>query len=96
MLSLLSAISPFAFEVLKEGEFLRVQRKPPKKNEYRQKIGPPNECFLVFKGATKIGMISRDFMEKNPQLQSTKRCRVININQSQSLICVDISEIDSH
>jgi hypothetical protein len=85
----LISISPFAFSVIKVGERVRVELKRKKMNEYRDKIGPPTDCHLVFKGQTKIGMIPKIYMEKNINFLSKRVCW-IKIVDPQNL-CISIS-----
>jgi hypothetical protein len=85
----LISISPFAFSVIKVGEQARVELKRKKMNEYRDKIGPASDCYLVFKGQTKIGMIPKIYMEKNINLLSKRVCW-IKIVDPQNL-CIAIS-----
>jgi len=53
----LTSISPISFEIVKEGDVALIKIVKAKPNEYVEKFGPPRDCFLVFKGPTKIGMI---------------------------------------
>jgi hypothetical protein len=88
----LAAISPFSFMIVKEGELVRIQRKPPKPNEYREKIGPPSECYLVVKGQTKIGMIPSDVISQHKELTQKKRCRIVKMDKDKSIIIVRFEE----
>ena len=62
----LTSTSPISFTAIKEGIKLRIKHVPKKINEYREKIGPATDCYLVFKGETKIGMVPSDFFKKIP------------------------------
>lgn len=90
----LKSISPLSFEVIKNGEKLRVEHKPAKINEYREKIGPARDCYLVFKGNTKIGMIPSDFCEDNTIYLKRKFCKVFSINKEKSLISTTLYSPD--
>ena len=52
----LEALSPLAFDLLRPGHVVRLQFKPSDRREYRDKI-VARDCFLVFRGQTKIGMV---------------------------------------
>lgn len=86
----LIAISPIAYSLLKEGEILRIELKEPKKNEYREKIGPAIRYHLVMKGITKIGMIPTAFLTKNPTATTLRKCRVLKINKDKNIIAVAV------
>ncbi len=82
----LMAISPIAYTLIKEGETLRVDYKPAKKNEYREKIGPAVTYYLVMKGSAKIGMIPNNYINENPDLNEIKKCKVLKINEVANII----------
>jgi hypothetical protein len=84
----LIAVSPITFEMVKEGELMRIERKPPNRNEYRDKIGPANECYLVVKGKTKIGMIPTSFVRQNPDLLSRMLCRIAKLDRANSNVVI--------
>lgn len=90
----LSSVSPISFSVAKPGDRARIEHKPPRKNEYREKIGPPVDCYLVFKGQTKIGMIPREFAEGNKEVIRKRVCLVDEMSPQQSLIIVTFKEPD--
>lgn len=90
----LKSISPLSFEVIKIGEKLRVEHKPAKINEYREKIGPARDCYLVFKGNTKIGMIPSDFCAENILYLKSKFCKVSSMNKEKSLISITLYSPD--
>lgn len=74
----------------KEGDKAVVKKNPAKRNEYRDKIGPAAEAFLVFKGETKIGMIPHEFIAKMVDTPFKKVCRIAKMNPSLDVIVVDI------
>lgn len=86
----LKSISPLSYEIIRNGEKLRIEHKPAKLNEYREKIGPARDCYLVFKGNTKIGMIPSDFCEKNASFLRRKFCKVSLINKETSQISITL------
>ena len=86
----LMAISPIAYTLVKEGETLRVDYKPAKKNEFREKIGPAVTYYLVMKGSTKIGMIPNNYIKENPDMNEIKKCKVLKINKPDNIIEVMI------
>jgi hypothetical protein len=88
----LTAISPVAYMVAKEGDMAVVKRNPPKKNEFRDKIGPATEAMLVFKGVTKIGMIPHEFI-KHIGIASLKRvCQISKMDESRDVILVKLAQ----
>jgi hypothetical protein len=87
----LIAISPIAYSLLREGEILRVELKAAKKNEYREKIGPAVEYYLVMKGVTKIGMIPTNFITRNPELSKVRKCQVLKFDQKKNIIEVTLN-----
>ncbi len=91
----LTAISPVAFMFAKEGDRALLKRSAPKPNEYRDKIGPAGEAFLVFKGETKIGMIPRDFMNQFSHVQIKKACRIVRMDQGQDMVIVELFPSES-
>lgn len=86
----LTTTSPISFTTIKEGIKLRIKHVPKKTNEYREKIGPATDCYLVFKGETKIGMIPSDFVKRNPDLISKRICTVIKLDKSEKVIAIEI------
>ena len=85
----MTSVSPVSFMMAKEGELVQIRHTPSKKNEYRANIGPPADCYLVFKGQTKIGMIPKTFVNQNKQLMRPKNCRIKKMDQSKSVIIID-------
>ena len=47
-----------------------------------EKISPANECYLVFKGQTKIGMIPSDVAIHHKDLLIRKSCLITQIDQA--------------
>jgi hypothetical protein len=88
----LASISPVSFMIAKEGELVSIQHRPPKLNEYREKIGPAAECYLVFKGKTKLGMIPKKIVKDHKELLVKKNCRIIKIDQANSIFIVELTE----
>ena len=86
----LTSVSPFSFIIAKEGDRARIEYKPPRKNEYREKIGPAVDCYLVLKGQTKIGMIPRSFAETNKIFLKRKVCLIKEMNQKELLVVVSL------
>jgi hypothetical protein len=87
----LEAISPVSFMVVRRGDILRIQKKKPKPNEYRDKIGPPTESYLLFKDTTKIGIISERVSKTIPSLSTKKYCRVVEIDGPSGTIIVQLA-----
>jgi hypothetical protein len=86
----LTSTSPISFSYIREGQKLRVKHIPKKPNEYREKIGPPSDCYLIFKGTTKIGMIPST-LTNNHDFQQSKFCTVLEINKEKKQIIVEIN-----
>jgi hypothetical protein len=86
----LSAVSPIAFSMVKSGDVVRIERKPPRKNEYREKIGPPTECYLVVKGQTKIGMIPALFVKEHLEMIKRKFCKIQEVDAAKQLIIITL------
>ncbi len=74
--------------MVKNGETVRIEHKPARPNEYREKIGPAAECYLVFKGQTKIGMIPRDFANEHPKYLRRKVCKISSVDKENKKILV--------
>lgn len=88
----LKSISPLSYMMVKEGERVTIQYRPPRPNEYREKIGPASECYLVFKGETKIGMIPKEIIISHKNLLKKRNCRVAKIDKSKSILTILLSE----
>ena len=86
----LTAISPVAFMFAKEGDKALVKRSPPKLREYRDKIGPATEAFLVFKGETKIGMIPTEFISRLGDVKLKKICRIAKLDRDLNTVLVEL------
>jgi hypothetical protein len=93
MITNLSAISPVAFMLARTGDKLIIKRVLPRKNEYREKIGPAQEAFLVFKGETKIGMIPNDFVSNFDPSLLRKICRINHMDKQTNTISILIEFI---
>ena len=74
--------------MIKSGEMVRIEHKPPRRNEYREKIGPPSDCYLVVKGQTKIGMIPTSFVKVHPELLKRKLCKIQEVDKLKQLITI--------
>ena len=88
----LTSLSPVSYMIAKEGELVTIQHRPPRPNEYREKIGAAAECYLVFKGKTKIGMIPKKITVDHPEFLIKKSCRIVRIDQSNSVFVVELKE----
>ena len=86
----LTSTSPISFIAIKEGQKLRIKHVPKKPNEYREKIGPPTDCYLIFKGSTKIGMIP-SALTNNDILLKSKKCTVFSVNKDKNQIVIEIA-----
>jgi len=86
----LKAISPLAFSIAREGDKALIKHKPPKLNEYRDKIGPASESYLVFKGETKLGMIPQEYINKLGAVTLKKMCRVAIMDKDSDVIVVEV------
>ena len=86
----LKVISPVAFSIAREGDKALIKHKPPKLNEYRDKIGPASESYLVFKGETKLGMIPHEYINKLGVVNLKKMCRIIRMDRDTDVILVEI------
>lgn len=60
----LDSVSPIAFEMIRAGSQVRLQFRPSNRKEYREKIAA-RDCYLVFFGSTKIGMIPIAFSRQH-------------------------------
>ena len=86
----LTAVSPVAYLLAKEGDRALIKRSAPRLNEYRDKIGPASEVFFVFKGETKLGMIPHDFMKKIEGFPVKNVCKVIKMDKNSDKLIVQI------
>jgi hypothetical protein len=86
----LSAISPIAFELAKEGDFVSIKKKAPNKAEYRGTLEAARDVFLVFKGVTKVGMIPSKVSDTLPDLANVKTGKIIKMDQSKMLIQIQL------
>lgn len=84
----LTSVSPVTFSLAKTGDRVRIEHKPPRRNEYREKIGPPADYYLVFKGQTKIGMIPKDFVEKHLALLKKRMCQIDEMSPQESVVVI--------
>lgn len=76
--------------VAAKGDQLKIKRVFPGVGEYRAKIGAPRECFLVFKGKTKIGMIPHKIIAKYGKEFITDCCRITKMDKDNSTILVEM------
>ena len=90
MLISLSAISPIAFELASEGDLVSIKIKMPNKLEYRGTLEAAKDVFLVSKGVTKVGMIPRKIADTLPDLIRVKQGKIINMDQSKTLIQIEL------
>jgi hypothetical protein len=86
----LKAISPVAFSIAREGDKALIKHNPPKLHEYRDKIGPASESYLVFKGETKLGMIPHEYINKLGAVTLKKMCRVARMDRDSDVIVVEV------
>ena len=84
------SLSPLSFTLVKEGDLVQIRRVPPKPWEYRDKIAPRSDSFLIFKGRTKIGMIPRTFLSAHGTACLARSCRVATINADRQEISVEL------
>ena len=87
----LTSISPISFEVVRQGDIALIKIVKAKPNEYREKIGPPKDCFLVFKGPTKIGMIPLKVATEDLQLSSSRKCLISIVDKAANKICISMT-----
>ena len=87
----LTSISPISFEIVKVGDIALIKIVKAKPNEYREKIGPPKDCFLVFKGPTKIGMIPLKVATEELQLIASRKCLISIVNKAANKIFISMS-----
>ena len=90
----LQSISPISFSMIKLGDTVRIEHKPAKLNEYRDKIGPAVDCHLIFKGQTKIGMIPNNFVKNNKDYLRKKVCKISSVDKEKSIISIFINAIE--
>jgi hypothetical protein len=88
----LASVSPVSFMVARVGDLVQIKHVPPKPREYRDKIGPPAESFLIFKGQTKIGMIPKQFLDKHGATSLGKSCRIAKIDRDRQVIIVALQK----
>lgn len=88
----LASLSPISFESVKEGDIALIKFVKAKTNEYREKIGPAKDCFLVFKGPTKIGMIPLQIALDKLKLSSSRKCLITKVDKSANKICITLTK----
>lgn len=88
----LASLSPMSFEAVKEGDIALIKCVKAKTNEYREKIGPAKDCFLVFKGPTKVGMIPLKVATDDLQLTASRKCLISKVDKSANRICISITK----
>jgi hypothetical protein len=84
------AVSPVVYSLAKEGDKAVIKRSPPKLREYRDKIGPAAEAFLVFKGETKIGMIPHEFINKLGDVPLKRVCRIAKMDPNLDVLVIEV------
>jgi hypothetical protein len=87
----LTSNSPISFAIVKEGDVALIKIVEAKPNEYMEKIGPPKDCFLIFKGPTKIGMIPLKVATEELQLIASRKCLISIMNKAANKICISMS-----
>lgn len=87
---ILTQVSPVSFMVASQGDWLRIKKTLPRLGEYRDKIGAPRECFLVFKGKTKIGMIPHDIIDEIHKDYVKERCQIVSIDKHKNIVVVEV------
>ena len=88
----LTSISPISFEIVRKGDIALIKIVKAKPNEYREKIGPAKDCFLVFKGPTKIGMIPFKVATEELQLISSRKCLISIVDKAANKIFVSTTK----
>jgi hypothetical protein len=88
----LASLSPISFESVKVGDVALIRFVKAKANEYREKIGPAKDCFLVFKGTTKIGMIPIKVATEDLKLTASRKCLISKIDKAAMKICVTLNK----
>ena len=88
----LASISPISFESVKVGDVALIKFVKAKANEYREKIGPAKDCFLVFKGPTKIGMIPIKVATEDLKLTTSRKCLISKVDRAANKICISMTK----
>lgn len=83
----LDAVSPIAFELVREGHPVRLQFKRSDKREYREKI-VARDCFLVFRGQTKIGMVPTKLNEDHADAFKTRNWRIKVVDAIRKVVSI--------
>lgn len=85
----LETISPIAFELVRPGNQVKIVNKKPNRKEFRGTLESAQDCFLIMKGVSKIGMIPLKFNQiiKNGNLKNTKIHRLDALN---NIITIDL------
>jgi hypothetical protein len=89
MITDLTSVSPFAFEMVRRGDCLVIVKKTPSKYEFRSKIGAKKESLVLHKGITKIGIVPPKIYDENPVLGTHKHCWVKEVDLVKKLIIVE-------
>ncbi len=82
-------LSPLSFQLVKIGSPVVLRKKVANRNEYRERIGSARDCFLVFSGQTKIGMIPISSTSAISGLPIRTKWRVASIDSSKGLIAIE-------
>ena len=88
----LASLSPISFESVKVGDVALIKFVKARANEYREKIGPAKDCFLVFKGSTKIGMIPLKVATEDLKLTASRKCLISKVDKSANKICITMTK----
>jgi hypothetical protein len=88
----LASLSPISFESVKVGDVALIRFVKAKANEYREKIGPAKDCFLVFKGSTKIGMIPIKVATEHLKLTGSRKCLISKVDKGEMKICITMNK----
>jgi len=86
----LSAISPIAFELAREGDIVSIKKKVPNKSEYRGTLEAARDVFLVFKGVTKVGVIPNRVSDTLPNLANVRTGKIVKMDKSEMLIQIQL------
>jgi hypothetical protein len=83
----LNSVSPIAFSLCKTGDVVTINLKKARTNEFRAKIGPATDSFLVFKNQTKVGMIPTEITNAlGSILFHGKKARIVAMEERNCVI----------
>jgi hypothetical protein len=88
----LISLSPLSFLSVKVGDKVHIGLKRANRFEFREKIGAAQDCFLVFKGATKIGMVPIGFSNLNRDLFLKSVWTVSGVDKESSTLTICCQE----